>query len=558
MKVKTFEQIFRAQVLLGLRPIDGDPPPDDPGGGGGGGGVYPGLGNNVRKRYTSNVVISEEGPVLDVLQDVIFTACRGFLTSNAKGQIRINIKKPADYAYGISAFSGSSIDVDNAQPWVTSQKYYIVVDPHTDQSEVRQVTAAVYPTSQNSTTLTSDHPTEVTVTSFSGATGGSTPATATINFTSFVASTSYVVTLDGVAIAFTPGTGDTAQTIGAAISSAINSDPRLNRKFKATWVSGDGFITVTARFGTLTLNSALLMAHATPQADPTTAPTLTAVASGSLKAGEHLVAYAYRNAHGMTLLSPFKAITVTANQKITVTGISPPGGCTVVWYCSPEAGSTKLRMYLENDGSGFTIDAPLPYLSAPLPPDLNRTGTEIIRVTAVYSDRGEVRCNIGASNVIKGSFRWRPGGNRRKTINRIDFSYREQNQDYRLIELREQDDASIAKIKKTNNEKINGQAVNTYFQAKRLATSLLAEYQDADFFYDWSATRRAALQEEGDVVCITDGGSGVVNLPVMIKTIEVDPGRGGRPDYAFEAQKYYSTLYDDAVNELKVPVVSEL
>lgn len=556
-------------MLLAMRPIedDGGGGGGDGGGGGGGGDdpgggtipVFPGLGQNIRKRYTSNFAVTDEVPVIDLFNEVIFVSCRGYMTTNTKGQIRFHNKKPIDYAYGIAAFTGDEIEVDNAQPWVDSQKYFIVIDPHSDQSEVREVVSAVYPTSQNSITLTSSDPAEVVITGFAGADGASTPATATVDFGAFIDATEYTVTLNGIEIVFTPGSADTGESIAATISAAVNADPRLNRQFRSTWASGDDFIMLTARNGTLTLNSALTMSHAAPQTDPTVTPTLTEnVSAGDLAAGEYLVAYTYKNVRGQTLLSPFKAITVSVDATIDVDAVTPPVGCTVVWYISPEANSTKLRKYLENDGSGFTIDMPLPKLTASLPPDLNRTGTEIIRVTAVYSDRGEVRSNIGASNVIKGTFKWRPGGNRRKTINRIDFSYREAGQDYRLIELREQDDASIARIKKVNNDKINGQAVNNYFQAKRLSTCLLAENLDADFYYEWNAIRRASLQEEGDVVCITDNASGVVNLPVMIQEIEVDPNRAGNPEYSFTAQKYYSTLYDDAVNEISVPIVSEI
>lgn len=366
--------------------------------------------------------------------------------------------------------------------------------------------------------------------------------------------------MNGVAIEFTPGSSDTAQSIASFLagSIAINGHPKLNRQFIATWNTGDEFCTIQARNGTLTLNSALTETHTAPVADPTAAPTLTEVAGASdLLAGEYLVSYAYKNVRGQTLLSPFKAITIAAGSTIDVDAVTPPAGCTVVWYISPEANSTKLRKYLENNGSAFTIDWPLPKLSASLPPDLNRTGTEIMRVVAVFSDREEVRSDIGASNVLRGTFKWQLG-NRRKVINRIDLEYREAAQDWRLIELRERDDAHIAKIHKVNNEKVNGQAIDNYFQAKRIATGLLAERLDADFFYSWKSTRRALLLEEADVVCITDNGSGVINLPVMIQDIDINADRAGLPEASFTAQKYYSTLYDDAVNEISVPIVSEL
>jgi phage tail sheath gpL-like len=165
------------------------------------------------------------------------------------------------------------------------------------------VTGAVYPTSQNSTALASSHPTEIVVTAFAGATGGSTPATATIDAGAFVVDTTYTVTLDGVEIVFIPRTADTGDTIASFLAGAVQGDPRLNRKFRAS-SSGD-ITTLTAKFGTLTLNTDLLQSHAAPIADPTAAPTLAATASGDLPGGEYRVAYVWKNDRGHTLLSPF-------------------------------------------------------------------------------------------------------------------------------------------------------------------------------------------------------------------------------------------------------------
>jgi hypothetical protein len=123
--------------------------------------------------------------------------------------------------------------------------------------------------------------------------------------------------------------------------------------------------------------------------------------------------------------------------------------------------------------------------------------------------------------------------------------------------LRISDKDHIAKVKKTTNLEVNGQAINNTFQAVRIGTGLLAEYRDADFFYTWSSTREALLFEEGDVVAIIDAGAGVVNLPVMIQAISLDPGNAGLPKVSFTAQKFSNYLYDDSINERIVPIVIE-
>lgn len=541
-------------------PID-DPrdPSWIPGGGGGSGGgtglppdVLPGLGGFVTSRYRCNTVVSEQMPVIDFLHEVVFPSSRMFLSQGANGKIRIQNHKPVDWALCIESLEVGEtvISVDDVSPWVDNLNYYLLIDPHTNVSEVRTVTATTYDVDQNDVTLTGDA--LFTITGFSGATT-TTPATATVVIDTPVDGDPYEIILDGYAVNFIAGADDTPETIAAFLVGSFQAHPGLRRKFSFSYTTDT--ITITGLFGSLTLNAPLEQVHAAPLADPVAAPVL-ASSAGSLAAGAYRVAYTYVNAHGQTLLSPFKSITLAADKKIDVSSVSLPAGATSIrWYTSNEAGSQRLRYHSENNGSAFSINS-LPLLTAPLPPDLNRTGTEVMRVVAVFSDRGETRSMIGASNVIRSTFEWMLG-NRRKSVNRIDVKYRDAGQDWRLIELRLRDDAHIAKIHKVENEEINGQAIDNYFQAYRIAASELAVRRDADFFYKWKATRGALLIEEGDVVCITDDGSGVINLPVSIEEIALEIKDASMPRVSFTGMKYSTTLYDDSVVERAIPVVHE-
>jgi hypothetical protein len=547
-----------------MRPIDSPWEPEYPPGGGGGSGgggggepeqpppaQLPGLGAWLVRRYTSNVVLSEEMPVLDCLHEVLFPAARMFVSQGANGKIRIQNHKPVDWALGTQAFTGAEIGVDDVSPWLDDQSRFLLIDPHTAQSEVRVVTGAEYSEEHNDVTLTGDA--IFTITGFSGATGP-TPATATVVVGAPTASTTYSIALDGYTVELIAQADDTDETIAAFLKGTFEAHPGLRRKFSFS-VTTDT-LTITGRFGTLTLDAALTETHVAPLADPVTAPTL-AASAGALPAGVYYVSYTQVNSHGETLLSPFKEITLTANQKIDVTTVALASGATAVrWYVVPEAGSVRFRYHTENDGSAFSINS-LPLLTAALPPDLNRTGTEVMRVAAVFSDREEDRTSLTGSNVIRSSMEWLLG-NRKKSVNRIDLKYRDANQDWRLIELRLRDDAHIAKTKKVQNEEINGQAIDNYFQAYRIAAGELAVKRDADFFYKWKATRGANLLEEGDVVCITDEGSGVVNLPVSIEEISMEFPNASMPRVSFTGMKYSTTLYDDSVVERTIPVVSEI
>lgn len=524
----------------------------------------PGLGKFLRKRYTCNVAVTDQMNALDLLNDVIFVSSRMFLTQAANGKLSIKNKKPAPWAMGTAQFSATDtvLSVDNVQDWIGNVDNWLLIAPHTTSSEIRRVTDAEYSTDQNSVTLSAtDDDGGVTVfaiTAFSGCDGDATPATGEILVDNLpAAGTTCEVTLESSTFTFITTSSDTLASISSYIAGVIASHPSLYRRFTVEWDEVDT-VTLTARFGELTLETALANTTSAPVADPVTAPTLAGSGtSTTFLAGDYVVAYSHVTATGETLLSEFKLVTLTATQRIDVSAITPlPAGVTSVnWYCSPAKDSLKLRYVANNNGTAFNIST-LPLLSAQLPPDLNRTGCEVMRVAAVFSDREETRSATSRSNVIKASFQWLLG-NRSKSVNRIDLKYRDASDDYRLVELRLRDDAHIAKTKKVSNVEVNGQAIDNTDQAYRITAGLLAEQRDADFFYKWKATREALLLQEADVVAITDRSSGVYNLPVIIEEIDLDVSKAGLPAANFTARKYSSTLYDDSIVERSIPVTTE-
>lgn len=520
-------------------------------------GQLPGLGQFMRRRYTSNVVIGERMNANDFLPDVLFVAARMFMVQTAAGTIGLKNKKPAPYAFATEALSvgETAIDVDNVADWIHNINNWLLISPHTTKSEIRTVTAAIYDTAQNSIPFSSTGGI-FSIVGFSGCDGADTPATATIEVTG-TGSPPVVcsITLAGTTFLFNTSAADTESSIASYIAGVISCHPALWRRFSVEF-DGVKTVTLTAKFGTLTIDSGLTFAKDAPLADPVTAPTLSASGSGTvLTAGAYAVVCSAINAAGETLTTKFKSITITAGQQINVSTYTLPAGATALrWYVSPENSSPYLRFLVENNGTGFAIMA-LPRLSATMPPDLNRTGVEVMRVAAVFSDRAEERSGTSRSNVIKSSLKWLLG-NREKTINAVDLVFRDAQDDFRLINpLRIRDDASIAKIKKTIPLAVNGQAIDNKDQAYRICSGLLAEKQDADFFYNLSAAREALLLQEFDVIAVTDSSSGVVNLPVSIEQIEYSIPTASLPVPAFTCRKYASNLYDDSMRELAIPVV---
>jgi hypothetical protein len=333
----------------------------------------------------------------------------------------------------------------------------------------------------------------------------------------------------------------------------VNGHPDLKRRFRAEW-NGTDEVTVYTKQGVLTLAEGTLFDHSGTVDDPTVTPTITATTGGQLVAGFYSVFYAYANGKGRTNPSPYAVADVAANGRIEVTAITPPAGVDVLWYVSLGPQASGLRLVKRNGGEAFNIDA-APGWSAELPPDRNTTGSELIAIKAAFSDRAEPRTKTERSNVLRATYEWSLG-DRENPVNQVEIKFRDAAQDFRLVTLRLADKENIERVRETNSEEIDGTAIDSWNQAYRLASNLLAEKREGDFFYRWTSDRNAGLLREGDVVAVTDDGAEVYNLPVRIEQIEVEV-EGGAPRFTFTARKYNYTFYDDSVAERLVPIVVE-
>lgn len=553
---ETFGQFARSTDDVSSSRIDPIEPHEGPGGGGTGTGSGQTLLFYLRRRYTCNLAVTESLSAIDLLYNVLFPSARLFLTQGQNGKLRLHNKKPVDFALGTATFTQNtnSIAVDDVSPWITDKSQLLLIGPNSAQSEIKTVTNANYSSSQNGIEVTVS--TNLSKTNFSGSNGNTTPATATITVDTATEG-AYFFEFDGERVDFNTTEDDTEDTIAGFIYATINAHPRLSRKFVASWAAGSENITITARFGNLILDENLLFTHSAPLANPTTAPTASAVSTGSLEAGIYKVAYSYKNLRGETTTSPVVSVTLTANQKISVSGISLPSGATEInWYCSPAKHSTRLRLVKTNNGASFEINS-LPTLDATLPRDFNRTGCEVMRVCASFTDRAEPRSGLTRSNVLKATYKWSLN-NQEKLYNGVELTFRDATQDYRKITLKLKDKAHIKKTKKYIPLKLEQTAIDNYHHAYRIASGELAEKLDANFFYSWSSDRAALFLEEGDVVCITDDSLQVYNLPCRIEQINYDDLDSGFIKNSFVARKYSTTLFDDSVAERQIPIIGEI
>lgn len=514
-----------------------------------------------RKRYTANLEFRTKEKVLDALYDKLFPSARLFLKWNAKGQVVIDSERPADNTSLRAAAvpTATTIQVKDVLPWknrlgspyLLEGKVRIGVPwrPQDDpvRSEVRSVTAAAYSVDGNSITLTSSASGGPTATASGGTLSGgssSIQASGTVTITGTLADgSSITVTIDGIACVLDLVTGENPSTIGLRMAAVINADPVLRIYIEAQ--AEDNVVTIYAKVGVLTLSSALVENHYTEIANPTTAPSL-ASSAGSLGSGVYLVAYAYRNPNGTTVISEIGSITLTASKKIDVTSLGslPAGVTSVDWFVSRSANSTSLGFVVNNSGAAFSINS-LPLTNAIPASKVNTTGEEVLRVMMSFAGKALTYADTTRANILDGTFTW-PEGSSRSEINQLKGKHLEAIQDFAEQPLTVNDTPHQEDVRKTNTQDLDLTSVDNYNQAARLLNGYLNTLRDGDFFFRWGSAGEALLLEEGDVVCVSDDSGPFRNVPVRLKTLRINRF----PEITLAGRVYASVHYGDLVANL--------
>jgi len=511
----------------------------------------------LRRRYTTNIFSNEDMELREFGEIIMRNSRMNISQSTLDGRYQLNHKKPTDFALASSAIpeNTSIINLDDVSNFIGNLSGHILVGPHTQNVEARKLTSVNYDLAQNNVTTSSSQG-NVTIVGFAGCDGNDTPATARFTFNTTENTT---IEIDGEEIAVTTNPlGDTLYTLTGFFFAAINSHPRLRRKFKADWVVGNNYIDITAKFGKITFDQPTENDHLAPIANPVAEPTLTALPNGNLRAGFYKVAYAYENENGRTLISAPEFIELQDDEKIQVDAVpAPDATSSVVWYVNPLGSNYRLRKIGTHTNEQFEIDS-LPSLSNELPNDINRTGCELMRVAMIFSDKpNDSRSSEKPQRILRGTYRWILGS-QKDAINTVSLDFRDSIRDFALTELRISDDAHIGIVGKENLEEFNGTSIDNSHQATRIALGLLNEFQDAGFLYDWESDGKALLLEENDVVAITDKTAKIVLLPIFINELEFEFEKNNVPKVAFQGHKYTTTLYDDSVVERQIPIIRDL
>lgn len=231
--------------------------------------VDPPASTFYRKRYTSNWHLKEPIKVSDFLFKHLLPSFRGYLVTGADGKLQIKTERPAltSLLRNATSVGATTVAVEDVTAWqrLAYNNIYCHIGSGMETSETRRVTSLAYSSAGNSITLSGVQ----NVTAYSATfVGGSSTQQATNYFTVTGAATAAIVVVDGVTI--TGGSGSGNATIGstaAELATRINAHPTLTRYIEATWSKAQpAVVTLRAKLGVLTLNTALENAHGTDEA----------------------------------------------------------------------------------------------------------------------------------------------------------------------------------------------------------------------------------------------------------------------------------------------------
>lgn len=521
----------------------------------------------LRVRHTCNVTLTERISGLDFLHNVVAPSGRLFFRRNGKGRIEILTEKPADNTRlrAAAAPAATTVLVTDVDPWklgplLLTQK--LLIGNTLTTSEVRSVTAAAFTADGNSITLSSSGSGGITATA-SGANltlGSATvAASGTVTLSGTVAGT-ITVTINGLICSYTLDSFDSLNSAAILLARYINATPKLNQFIKATY-SG-AVVTVAAKWGVLTLNSALANSHSAEVPAPASGPAINA-AGGVLPAGTWYVGYAYRTVVGSTQISPLTSLVLAADEEIDVDalGALPAGVLSVDWYVSKYANSTELVFWINNGGSAFAIGgSDLPTSSNSLPPDYNESGEELLRIAMSFSsnDQGAAvlaQTGLTKGNIHAGSFKW-PLPGKQSSTNLVTGTFFDSTEDYAPTPLEVHDYDHQTQIRKVNKKDADLSAFDNYSQSSRYLNFLLSKHREGDWFDSLSAGPYAMLLEEGDIHCGSSDNAGVINVVTRAEEISI----GKAPTYTVKitGRKYSTLMFSDRVRQHSIRLPTTL
>lgn len=218
----------------------------------------------VRRRFSSNIYLTERTKSVDFLFDVLLGTYRGFLVHNARGKVDIKCKRPADNTIIRSTVSvgATEIAVNTVLPWVASLSGQVLIGTDTLTSEIRTVTGTRYSSVANGITLAVSGSLTASGATLTGG-DDDNPATGSVTVTGLGTLT---VTIDGRAVSYTTVAADTTGTAAAMLAQFLKADSTFQTYLKFFWdKTNPTVISIQSKLGFLELDRALANSHAIGQ-----------------------------------------------------------------------------------------------------------------------------------------------------------------------------------------------------------------------------------------------------------------------------------------------------
>lgn len=218
----------------------------------------------VRKRFTSNIYLTDKMKAVDFLFKVLLPSFRGFISQNAKGKLDVKARRLGDNTVIRSEVvaTDTEIAVNNILPWVASLSGQVLIGVDLLTSELRTVTATRYTSIANSITLAVSGNLTALGANLSGG-DDDNPATGSITVTGLG---TLSVTIDGHEVEYEPFTTDTTSTAAAQLTQHLKADLTFQSYLKFTWDKDTPTeIVIESKIGFLELDRPLAQDHDSPE-----------------------------------------------------------------------------------------------------------------------------------------------------------------------------------------------------------------------------------------------------------------------------------------------------
>lgn len=222
----------------------------------------------VRRRYTSNYVLTEQADLKDFIYDVLLQSFNGHLIFDSRGRISVKVDKraPGSFLLTQTVIGNTTLLLEDMTQWKHRIGKRILIGAHLKQSEVRTVVGWQYSSWGNAIPVTVNSTGGIGLTTSSATlSGGSatTPASATLTLSGTPADGQTVtITIDGLTIDYPSNAADDLIAVAGLLAATINGHPILRRYVRAEWSEAQGVaIYLTSKTGEVIVDPPLSNAH---------------------------------------------------------------------------------------------------------------------------------------------------------------------------------------------------------------------------------------------------------------------------------------------------------